>query len=78
MAVSSNIKGQGVAGELFRYIEKICLENNINHIKIDTHKQNKSMQRFLTKNGFEYCGVIYLKDNAERIAFEKVIGKKTI
>lgn len=78
VAVSGNIKGQRVAGELFRYIEKVCLENNINHIKIDTHKQNKSMQRFLTKNGFEYCGVIYLKDNAERIAFEKVIGKKTI
>ena len=73
VAVSSNIKGHGIAGELFKYIEKICLENNIKHIKIDTHRQNKSMQRFLSKNGFEYCGVIYLEDNSERIAFEKVL-----
>ena len=74
VAVSSNIKGHGVAGELFKYIEEICLGNNIKHIKIDTHRQNKSMQRFLSKNGFEYCGVIYLEDNSERIAFEKVLG----
>lgn len=74
VAVSSNIKGHGVAGELFKYIEKICLENNIKHIKIDTHRQNQSMQRFLSKNGFEYCGAIYLEDDSERIAFEKVLG----
>ena len=73
VAVSSNIKGHGIAGELFKCIEKICLENNIKHIKIDTHRQNKSMQRFLSKNGFKYCGVIYLEDNSERIAFEKVL-----
>ncbi len=74
VAVSSNIKGHGVAGELFKCIEKICLGNNIKHIKIDTHRQNKSMQRLLSKNGFKYCGVIYLEDNSERIAFEKVLG----
>ena len=74
VAVSSNIKGHGVAGELSKYMEKICLENNIKHIKIDTHRQNQSMQRFLSKNGFEYCGVIYLEDDSERIAFEKVLG----
>lgn len=78
VAVSGNIKGQGIAGELFRHLEKICLENNINYIKIDTHRKNQSMQKFLTKNGFEYCGVIYLKDNSERIAFEKKLEWKII
>lgn len=78
VAVSSNIKGNGVAAELFNHIEKICLENNINHIRIDTHRHNKSMQKFLSKNQFEYCGVIYLKDKSERIAFEKILRQKTI
>ena len=78
VAVLSDMKGHGVAGELFKNIEKICLENNINNIKIDTHRENKSMQRFLNKNGFEYCGIIYLKGNEERIAFEKILDKKDI
>jgi len=78
VAVSNSIKGNGVAGELFKYIDKICLENDINYVRIDTHRHNKSMQKFLSKNKFEYCGVIYLKDKSERIAFEKILRRKTI
>lgn len=78
VAVLNEMKGHGVAGELFKNIEGVCLENNINNIKIDTHRENKSMQRFLNKNGFEYCGIVYLKDGAERIAFEKILDKKSI
>ena len=29
-------------------------------IRMDTHDDNLSMQRFLIKYGFEYCGTIYL------------------
>lgn len=78
VAVSNNIKGNGVAGELFKYIEEICLENNIEYVRIDTHRNNKSMQTFLSKNKFKYCGVIYLKDKSERIAFEKILRQKNI
>ena len=42
-------------------------------MKNDTHRDNQSMQRMQAKNGFEYCGVIYLEDGAERIAFEKIV-----
>lgn len=73
VAVLSEIKGNGIASELFKNIERICLESNINNIRIDTHRDNKSMQRFLNKNDFKYCGVIYLKDGQERIAFEKIL-----
>ena len=31
------------------------------------------MQRFLEKQGFNRCGVVYLKDKSERIGFEKQI-----
>ncbi len=41
------------------------------NIKIDTHRDNIPMQKCLLRNGFEYCGIIYLKDGAERLAFQK-------
>ncbi|MBU9735839.1 GNAT family N-acetyltransferase [Diplocloster agilis] len=40
-------------------------------IRIDTHRQNIPMQRTLKKNGFTRCGVIYLEDGSERIAYQK-------
>lgn len=73
IAVKNDLKGKGIAGEIFKAIEKICLERGIHDIKIDTHRDNKSMQRFLEKQGFTRCGVVYLKDKSERIGFEKLI-----
>jgi hypothetical protein len=32
-----------------------------------------SGERLLQKNGFKYCGIIYLEDQEERIAFEKIL-----
>lgn len=78
VAVDNNLKGNGIAGKLFDYVEEICLEKGIYDIKIDTHRDNKSMQRFLEKKGFEKCGIIYLEDNSERIAFEKLLKNKKI
>ncbi|MBQ4348133.1 MAG: GNAT family N-acetyltransferase [Clostridia bacterium] len=41
------------------------------HIRIDTHEDNYVMRGLLDKLGFTYCGVIYLKDGAPRLAYEK-------
>ena len=41
------------------------------NLKIDTHKDNIVMQNVLKKNGFSYCGIIYLLDGDERMAFQK-------
>ena len=73
VAVSDELKGQGIAGKVFKFIEDICYDKKVYDIKIDTHRDNKSMQRFLTKNGFKKCGIVYLADGAERIGFEKVL-----
>lgn len=75
VAVDNDLKGNGIAGKVFDYVENICLEKGVYDIKIDTHSHNKSMQRFLEKKGFKRCGIIYLKDNSERIAFEKILKK---
>ena len=42
------------------------------NIKIDTHKDNIPMQKLLKRNGFTYCGIIYLENGEERLAFQKI------
>ena len=41
------------------------------NLKIDTHRNNHIMQHLLCKNGFTYCGIIYLEDGSERLAYQK-------
>lgn len=72
IAVGSNYKGQGLASTILKNIEEISLRKGIRSIRVDTHEENKSMRKFLEKNGFRYCGIIYLKDKSKRIAFEKI------
>ncbi len=40
------------------------------NIRIDTHEDNKVMQHLIEKNGFERCGVIYLKNGEPREAYQ--------
>ena len=58
---------RGVASFCFSYCFARCP-----NIRIDTHRQNLPMQRSLAKNGFSRCGIIYLEDGSERIAYQKV------
>lgn len=73
MAVDEDFKGQGLSSLMVKKIEALSLENKIHSIKVDTHEKNLPMQRTLQKNGFQYCGIIYLEDKSKRIAFEKLI-----
>lgn len=73
VAVDAQCKGKGIAGAMIDEVVKICRGRGVRSIKNDTHRDNKSMQRMQAKAGFEYCGIIYLEDGAERIAFEKLI-----
>lgn len=57
---------------------KGCLKEIIDYcfsltdnIRIDTHRDNVIMRHMLKKLGFTYCGIIYLADGAERLAFQK-------
>lgn len=72
LVVDSRLKGNGISSKIIKKIEEICLENNIHSIKIDTHRENLSMQKLLKKNNFSYCGIIYLEGKAPRVAFEKL------
>ncbi|MCL2520963.1 MAG: GNAT family N-acetyltransferase [Spirochaetaceae bacterium] len=74
LAISNDYRGQGIAGQIFKKIEKICLANNCSNIRIDTHKDNKIMQAVLAKAGYKYCGVITLQSRAKRLAYQKILG----
>jgi RimJ/RimL family protein N-acetyltransferase len=43
-----------------------------NNIRIDTHRDNVIMQHLLDKYGFTYCGIIYLLNGDERLAYQRV------
>lgn len=73
IAVRKEYKGKGLASVMLENIEHMCLDKGIHSIKIDTHEKNIPMRKLLQKNGFTYCGVIYLKDGSRRMAFEKLI-----
>lgn len=45
----------------------------IPNIKIDTHEDNIPMRKCLLRNGFEYCGVIYLQNGDSRVAYQKIV-----
>lgn len=73
LAIDNRFKGLGLASIILRKIKELCLKKGIHSIKIDTHRDNNSMQRLLQKNGFTYCGILYLEDGSERIGFEKLL-----
>ena len=46
------------------------IKKEYNHIRVDTHEGNISMNKCLLKNGFTYCGVIHIADGSPRNAYE--------
>ena len=61
-------QGRGVISFCFDYCMSRCRD-----LKIDTHEDNIPMQRALEKNGFKYCGIIYIDTGDARIAYQKSI-----
>ena len=59
--------GAGIARACFEY----CIKQ-IDYIRIDTHKDNISMQTAIERFGFHKCGNIYVKGGAERIAYDYI------
>lgn len=47
-------------------------KQTIGHLRIDTHEDNKVMQRAVAKQGFELCGTVYVRDGSPRLAYELI------
>lgn len=64
--ITSDGLTKGVASYCLQWALEQC-----GNIKIDTHRNNVVMQNMLKKNGFSYCGLVYMEDGSERLAFQK-------
>ena len=60
---------------IFSDIMNFCFSHDAN-IRIDTHKDNLIMQHNIEKHGFTYCGIIYLANGDERLAYQKNNNEK--
>jgi len=65
--IASATRKKGIAGFCLNWCYDMC-----KNLRIDTHRNNIPMQAALKKYGFEYCGIIYLEDGDERLAYQKV------
>lgn len=57
----------GVFAKMIGYLDSIT-----DNIRIDTHHDNAIMRHLIEKNGFSYCGIIYLADGQPRLAFQRL------
>lgn len=73
MAVAKNHRGKGLAKFIFSTSEKWLIKQQIPSMRIDTHKDNFTMQQLLKVLDYSYCGIIHLPNGDQRLAFEKKI-----
>ena len=69
IAVSDKARGKGIS--------RVCFDSahsQSRNVRIDTHRDNLPMQRALEKYGFKRCGIIFLENGDERIAFASLRG----
>lgn len=64
--VASDGETHGLLGKIVSYCEQ-----QISHLRIDTHEDNTIMQHLIEKYGFQKCGIIHAQDGTPRIAYEK-------
>ena len=56
-------------------IARTCFDwcfRQIPNLRVDTHRDNRIMQHVVEQNGFIYCGIIYLLNGDERLAYQKL------
>ena len=56
---------------IFSSIMDFCFAHD-NNIRIDTHRDNAIMQHNIEKHDFTFCGIIYLANGDERLAYQKL------
>lgn len=71
VAISVKCRGSGLSTRLLEYAADHAKNLGRKSLRIDTHEGNKVMRRMLEKNGFIYCGIIYLSSGEKRVAYEK-------
>lgn len=66
--LASTASSHGIFNDVMDYCMGVA-----GNLRIDTHRDNVIMRHVIERYGFTYCGIIYLADGAERLAFQKEI-----
>lgn len=63
------VASDGAVPGLFAACMDFC-RARVNHLRIDTHRDNEVMQHLILKHGFVPCGTIWVEDGTPRLAYE--------
>lgn len=71
MAVCREKRGTGYAKEFHQALEDRARELGYEVLAVDTHRENKTMLRFIEKMGYLPLGEVYIGGKDHRLAFYK-------
>lgn len=63
------LAGDGQVHGLFPCVLRYC-QRSAQNIRVDTHADNRIMQRLIERSGFTRCGIIHVKNGTPRIAYQ--------
>ena len=72
LAFRKEFRGMGLSAVAFQLTEKLCVQNGVSCIRVDTDLSNARMQHILEKNGFVYCGKIFFQ-GCDRAAYDRLL-----
>ena len=79
-AIAEEYRGSGMSGYLIKCVEELTRSHGRRHVRIDTHRNNKPMQKLLRSSGYRYRGNILITGepghDPHRQAFEKILKDK--
>ena len=70
--IASRPEAHGVMAALLDF----CFRRSPN-LRIDTHRDNVIMQHLMQRHGFTRCGIIYLTNGDERLAYQKILYEQS-
>lgn len=73
IATLSGARKKGYGRKIIEFAENYAKENNFKSVRVDTHRENKSMQNLLNSMEYNYVGIVYLDGKRERFAYEKIL-----
>ena len=77
IALGDRLRGKGAASFVIDTAVSMAKSAGCVSVRVDTHEGNIAMRKMLEKNGFVYCGTIFLEpsrtEKVKRVAYERVL-----
>ncbi len=73
VAVARAFRGSGVPARIYEEAEKMAKAAGCVSLRADTHQDNARMRATFVKNGFRYCGRVFVEGGEERLAFDRLL-----